>query len=70
MLAHTNSLDLSTGISSVLPRTSNSKIKKVSKKQARPTRQEAVLVQISSDMRQGSEENFAEHFDKFRHIFG
>ena len=56
-------------MSSVLQRTSDLKIVKAAKKQRRDTRQEAVLIEISSEMRQNSEENFAEHFNKFRHMY-
>ncbi|MAI57687.1 MAG: hypothetical protein CML56_01655 [Rhodobacteraceae bacterium] len=69
MQTHTNSLDLSRSMSSVLQRTSDLKIVKAAKKQRRDTRQEAVLIEISSEMRQNSEENFAEHFNKFRHMY-
>ena len=68
MQIHTNSLDLSSMVSSITKRGPNAMRVHKSNKQLKDKQRDAVLVEVSKNMVRADPEEFAHLFDKFKHI--
>ena len=68
MQVHTNSLDLSSVVSSVKKGRPNAVRVHKSNKQLKDKQRDAILVEVSKNMVKADPEEFASLFDKFKHI--